>query len=264
MPTLLGVTRDRCHLPLLDGLEQDPAYSLIDDSLTANAIRLREHDVHAALLSPIDYSRESSNYLVVPGIATISRGLSTMAVLHFREELEHVATLAVLPTTSSEIILARIVLAEEFDTVPSIIPLSGDLDTMLSRADAALLVGETALRHARSHRNQLDLVDMWEDMTDLPFVHALWCTREADMGDDDVKRLAGARDRGVRATTLRVEDDGTSPDPLFSYTLDDEALAGLQEFFRYAYYHGIIPDVPEPAFLGTTTDPPIIGSPASN
>ncbi len=36
----------------------------------------------------------------------------------------------------------------------------------------------------------------------------------------------------------------------FSYDFTEEVEEGLQEFLRYAYYHGVLPDVPDVRWFG--------------
>jgi chorismate dehydratase len=225
------------------------------DATTRNAIKLREQDLDAAFLSPIDYGRESSLYNIVPGIAVSSRGGNDAVVLHFREHLHTIKTLAVDPSSTSEIILARILLSERFDVEPSIVPAIGSLENMLAKGDAALLVGDTALGASLSHPNKLDLIEEWADMSELPYIHGFWCGREHDLSMEDIHLLQRARDRGVKeledisAEALAGSSSPFPPGTLlahlqtFSYEFTDEVRDALQEFLRYAYYYGVLPDV---------------------
>lgn len=227
------------------------------DATTRNAIRLREQHLDAAFLSPIDYARESSLYNIVPGIAVSSRGGNDAVVLHFGEHLHTIKTLVVDPSSTSEIILARILLAERFGVEPSIVPAIGPLETMLAKGDAALLVGDTALGASFSHRNRLDLIEEWADMSDLPYVHGFWCGREGDLSTEDVRALQRSRDRGVEELeeiSAEAPARPSSPFPpetllahleTFGYEFTDEVRDAFQEFLRYAYYYGVLPDVPD-------------------
>jgi predicted solute-binding protein len=163
--------------------------------------------------------------------------------------------MAVDPSSTSEIILAKILLEEEFDTAPTIIPVSGSLTVMLQRADSALLVGNAALLEAGRHQNSIDLIEGWKDLTELPYVHGFWCARERDLARSDVQSIQEAMQKGrtmfdeIARTAHLHPGPGTSTASVssylesFSYELTDEAEAGLREFIRYAYYHGVLPDI---------------------
>ena len=225
------------------------------DATTRNAIKLREQHLDAAFLSPIDYARESSLYNIVPGIAVSSRGGNDAVVLHFREHLHSIKTLVVDPSSTSEIILARILLAERFGVEPSIVPAIGPFESMLAKGDAALLVGDTALGASFSHPNKLDLIEEWADMSELPYVHGFWWGREHDLSTEDIHVLQRSRDRGAEELediSAEATARSSSPVPLeallshlqtFGYEFTDEVREALQEFLRYAYYFGVLPDV---------------------
>lgn len=248
--------------PLTLPLRTSVGFTLAVDSPGRNALRLRERGLNGALLSPIDFARDASSYRVVPGVAASSQTANSAITLHFREELHGISTLAADPALTSEIVLAKIILAEEFDVAPRIVPLQEPLDVMLGKADAALLVGDLSLREAMTHPNGVDLVEAWSEMTELPYVHCFWCAREEDLSEDDVREIQRAREAGagnvtdfageaalhalssVPASSLRAHLE------TFAYDFPEDAEDGLKEFLRFAYYHGVLPDVPDVSWFG--------------
>lgn len=253
---------------MIEGLRKDATLEVHVDVTTRNAIRLRDRELDAAFISPIDYARESSEYRIIPGIAVSSRQGNDTVVLHFREGLRSIKTLAVDPSSTSEIILAKILLAERFDSEPSLVPVNGTLETMLSKADAALLVGDAALDAASSHHSKLDLIEEWNDMLEVPYVHGFWCGREDALSLQEIERIQRARDDGVRALE-RLSSDSVSRFSSqvtkkivsvylheFVYEFNDEVREGLSEFLRYAYYHRVLPDVADINFYGADSETP--------
>lgn len=258
--TRLGVPHDLCFAPLVRPLGRDERFTLVADASGANAVRLRERELDAALIGMVEYARDSSDWKILPGIAAAG-GLDTV-VIHFREGLHTVRTLAVHPAHVTEIVLARILLAEEFDVAPAIVPAEEDLGGMLRRADAALLVGDAAFREASRHPNRLDLAELWRDVTGFPLVHAVWCAREAGVTPAEARAIAAAGEDGA----ARREEFGASPEEqihldTFLYAWDDDVRAGFAEFLRYAYYHGILPDVPELHLFGAEEEPDAASDP---
>jgi predicted solute-binding protein len=243
--------------PFVRGLRAQAGFDLLIDLPAHVAIKLREHELDAAFLSPIDFARNASEYSIISGTAISSIEPNETVTLHFREGLHSIRTLAVDPSSTSEIVLAKVMLAEEFDTEPTIIPVMGTLEQMLEKADGALLIGDASLAASLVHHSTLDLVELWNGMTGLPYVYGLWCAREQALTLQESTALQRAGQEGI-STDEAVAEHLAS----FSYDLTPEVRDGFREFLRYAYFHGVLPDIPELAFYpagagGPTPDLPI-------
>ena len=268
------LSADALSIPLRDASR----FSLTVDSPSGIALRLRDGGLHAGLISPIEYAREGSLYRIVPGIAVSSQGASGAVTLRFREGIRTIRTLAVDPGWSSEIVLAKIILAEEFDVEPKIVPAAGGVQEMLAKADAALVIGDSALRVAPHGGSAFDLVEAWQELTDLPFVHALWCGREQTLTAADVGALWDAQTRGkemLDAIAAGAPSSHNLPQSsteelraylsAFSYDLTSDVEDGIREFLRYGYYHGVTADVadlhyyPSPGDAAWDEDVPSLG-----
>jgi predicted solute-binding protein len=75
--------------------------------------------------------------------------------------------------------LARIILAERYGAAPEVFPAPPDPEAMLESADAALLIGDAALKldPVECGLACLDLGEEWATMTGLPMVFAVWAGR---------------------------------------------------------------------------------------
>ncbi|MBX2992975.1 MAG: hypothetical protein KF749_17630 [Bacteroidetes bacterium] len=255
-PNLLGIPNQFYTRPLTEALRTRSSLQLKEDARPNLARQLLDHELAAALLSPLDYAKESSDYRIIPGAAVASYGEIASLVIRFREGVHHIRTLAVDPRFASEIVLAKIILAESFDIEPAIRPTMDPVDTILQSADAVLLAGDDAFLHGRTSSNAIDLVEEWNELTGLPFVHAIWCTRDQSLTDDEVDSIQQAAVKGVAGIDdilLRIQKDEREDAKIylesFSYDLDGTAREGLAEFMKYLYYHGIQPDVAELNFL---------------
>ncbi len=199
-------------------------------------------------MSPIDYAKDYSMYRIVPEVGAVSEGESGAIMLFFNENLARINTIAVHPENVSEIVLASIVLSEKFDIKPKIIPIIQGVEAGLQQADAFLAVGDEAF-NLKDRTNKMDLVDEWMDITDLPYVHGIWVAREDALIKEEIKSLI---EMGKKGAAMLNEDSAVeSQFPLlqFSYDLDDNASSYLTEFFRMAYYHGILKDLPDIKFF---------------
>jgi chorismate dehydratase len=239
----LGIPNLLACRPFVEGLRGSELCALVRDEPAVLAHRLETRAITAAFISPIEYARNASEYLIVPDSAVISPAGNGSLIIYFRSGIHNVSTLAVPPTSASDIVLAKILLAERFDVQPRLVPVAGDLDAMLEKADAALLAGDAALAAIRTE--PLDLIEEWIAATDLPYVHGFVAGREDALAKDTCAEIAGAASRGLAAIGADREEEASG---LFEYAFTEEAQEGVREFLRFAYYHGILPDVPDLRF----------------
>jgi predicted solute-binding protein len=231
--------------PLAEVLTKESPCELSVSAPAALAMRLRDRLLHAAFLTPLDYARNASEYRIVPGASVTSASPSGPISLHFHSGAHRISTLAADPSSSAEIILARIILAEEFDSSPALVPVRGSVEEMLQGADAALLVGNPSRAEHNVRMDTLDLVEAWQELTDLPYVYGFWCGRERSLSDADVMLLQEVHSRVHKAVQqVSPELDGSQED-LFEYLFPPEAEDAVREFLHYAFYHGVLPDVPD-------------------
>jgi chorismate dehydratase len=250
-----GIPRYVYTKPLTYGLEHAvQEVNLLTDLSSQNALRLKSRELDVALLSPIDYARNSNDYLIVPNIC-VSSTASRTVLLHLREGLRRINTIAVDIGLTSELVLAKIVLSERYDSGPQFIPMTPDINTMLTKADAALLVGGPALFSSLDTARTIDLVEEWNDLTDLPYVHALWLSRRDSLTLGAVHSLKQSREEGLHhlkdIALAASENEHITREECesylssFSFDLDDEAIESISEFYRYAFYYGVLSEVPE-------------------
>jgi chorismate dehydratase len=143
-----------------------------------------------------------------------------------------------------------------------------DVDNMLAACDAALLIGDSALRITPAHYRAYDLAAEWRRLTGLPFVFAVWALRMAALSEtsrdpDPATVLSRSRDHGIEPENIATMARLWSPHVKLSeevitdyltcnihYTLDPENRAGLELFYRYAAELGLIPEIPSLRFYG--------------
>lgn len=254
MPKRLGVITSLFASPLFAGLQTKdphPAFRVTADLPALLAIKLREKSLDAAFLSPIDYAREYQMYGVVTNSCVAATSSAASAVIVFHEHLRTVRSLAVSPSSTSEIVLANLLFSEEFGGAPTLIPFHGTLEEGLQKADGVLCVGDEARNAQNGKRPVFDLIEEWYDSTNLPFVHGVWVARPNALTVRETALLSASRDEGVRS--IQLQESTREYLSSFNYTLDEPATAGLTEFFRLAFYHGILQDVPELRIFPTDT-----------
>lgn len=256
-PKLLGIPPYIYTKPLTEALRTNISFQPVEESRPAIAKQLREQELSAALLSPFEYAKDSSDYCIVPKVGVVSQVGNGSIVVRFHEGGKKIQTLAVNPSFVWEIVLTKIVFAEAFDIELTIVPMNASSDVMLQKADAALFVGDSAVE-VMGTDSIIDITEEWNELTGLPLVHAIWCGREGDLTKEDVQHLQHASIKGTAGIgdiVLAVQPDHREAVQrfleTFSYDLNDEAVEGLAEMLKYFYYHGITPDVSELNFYKT-------------
>ena len=140
------------------------------------------------------------------------------------------------------------------------------IDAMLAKADAALIVQDIPHVIDRAETFTLDLVEEWNDLTGLPYVHGFWVGREQELSNTEVQALFAAKKNGVLLKSQIAQSvaqqknlslsDLTEYMSTFSYDFSEQEEASVAEFIHYAYFHGIIGDVPEIQFFDVETSNP--------
>ena len=264
----LGVSDAAYLRPLLAGLDTEVSpFECSFNFPAVNSIHLNErtNDLRCAFLSPIDYARHGGSYRIVPGICASSVNPTQTVMLTIKNGVRNIRKVAVDIRVTSEIILAKIILLERIRNLPEdrqgieFVPMMPSLESMLQKADAALIVNFSPQKDTPSEHYTLDLVEEWADMTGFPYVHGFWVAREEDIDAGHIKALMDAKGRGVgRIDSIIGEYDsrgGVSQQELkeyfesFSYDLGENEIDSITEFVTMAYYHGVLPDVPEIALF---------------
>ena len=261
-PIRIGAIPDFYCRPVLAGLQQpeSPASAgLFFESAGINAERILGGECDAALIGPVEFARNSSDFSLYPSIGVASRGESRTSVLCVNRSSHAIGSIAVGAVSSSDIVLAKIILSEKFEQQVVVVPVLGTVPEMLSKADAALVTGNASLTSAWEGPT-LDLVDEWSDMTDLPYVHLVCAGRKEKYKKEIAAMLLASQEQGAASIpSVALQQSNTLPYPVdelerqlehFTYGFDDEAREALGEFFRYAFYLGIFPDVPEIEVFG--------------
>jgi predicted solute-binding protein len=163
--------------------------------------------------------------------------------------------------------------ARVFNITPTLENHGPDIEAMLSRCEAALIIGDKALfQHGgpltvgsgADRRDvqveKIDLGELWLETTGLPFVYAFWAGRPGVVSPDDVRILQETRDaslRNVRAISeFYFPGDAARQDVSdrylqdnIKYRLGPDERAGLERFYRYAAEAGVVPRAVTPAFF---------------
>ena len=138
------------------------------------ADRLAEGTADIGIVPVVEVARQRLH--MIPGTCIACRGAVRSILLITKVPLSKIRTLAADISSRTSVMLARVILAHRYGSEPRLISLPPDLETMLSSADAALIIGDPALQidPSRLPYQVLDLGHEWLEFAGLPMVFAVW------------------------------------------------------------------------------------------
>lgn len=216
-------------------------------------------------LVPIAALAATPGLRIVPGCTIASKNSvrSLLLVHSANRTLKEIRTVAADTASRTTIAYSRLLFRMWENPGAQFLPMAADVDSMLARADAAIVIGDPALLALEERENReertgqrlvyRDLAHEWRAATGLPFVSAVWAARsEVPLSDALIADFNNSRDHGL----AHIEDlaaewsdripipENTIRDYLESnihYVLDGECITGMREFFRRSSEAEILP-----------------------
>jgi chorismate dehydratase len=174
-------------LPLYWGLARTG--TLLDFELTKDtpeklSERLVQGDLDIGPITLVEFLQNADRLVAFPDIAVGCDGPVMSCVIVSQVPLQQLdgARVALGSTSRTSVRLAQLLLAERYGVQPDYYVCPPDLGVMMQEAEAAVLIGDAALRAnlhdaPRLGLNVHDLGAMWKEWTGLPFVFAVWAAR---------------------------------------------------------------------------------------
>jgi len=246
-------------------------------SLCAEALRGGQADV--AIIPAIEYQR-MEGVVALPGMAIAAKGEVRSIVVIAKKPIGQARRIALDRSSRSSTALVRLLCARHWGISPEFIEMEPDPAAMLSQADAALLIGDPALRvslKAEALVSKLpsseiccggdpsdqpvpgvdtlflyDVAYQWREMTGQPCVLALWVARREAATPEVAADFLASRDYGM-ARIAEIAEDAAQQLGLpavalerylrenIDFSLDAENRAGLELYFERCAEAGLIP-----------------------
>ena len=226
-------------------------------------------EMNSALIAgEIDISNVSSfafgshvdEWLLLPGLSVAAHGrVDSVLLFSWHEDWRRLdgATVALTPHSATSVQLVRLLCERRYGVHPRFVTATEPtLDRMLSQADAALLIGDTALVEGYLHRAVagrgqpfvFDLAAEWDAWTGLPFVFAVWAARADRIFDIQasgvVELLRASKEAGLGDLPALADDAARRLNlpreacerylRLLDYDLTERDLQGLKLFLEMA------------------------------
>lgn len=252
-PLRLGAVSYLNTKPLVYGLDAHPDQFEVRFDVPAKCAELLHAGrVDLGLIPAIEYLR--GEYAIVPDISIASDGEVATVAVFTRKPIGEVRSLALDLSSRTSVALTRVLCARKWHIEPAFTPAEPDLDAMLRRADAALVIGDPAF-NIDPHKHNVTKIDLgaeWKALTGLPFVYAMWVGRPGTVSPAQCRALQAARDRGLaHLPEIATAEGGGDRDyerraesylrDNLKFGLGEAEQAGLRRFHELAAEIGVVP-----------------------
>ena len=163
-------------------------------------------EIDLTLISSFEFLRHRHELRALPDFSIATLGaVHSVHLFHWRPwEALAGGTIAVSTDSATSVALLRTLLARD-GIAAELVPCAPDLEAMLAEHDAALLIGDAALREGTQRRALAgrvplltDLGEAWYLRSRLPFTFAVWASlADRPPSPSMVGALRSARERGL-------------------------------------------------------------------
>jgi chorismate dehydratase len=216
-------------------------------------------------LVPIASLATTPGLRTLPGCTIASKGRvrSLLLIRRASQPLSNLRAVAADTASRTTIAYTRTLFQKWGNRSVSFLPMPANLDAMLAKADAAILIGDPALlaledRSSRFERTgeevvYHDLAEEWHALTGFPFVSAVWALAPGVAGAEGIAEdFIQSRNNGLKNIEALAEEWAgklpLSKESIRSYLttnihyiLDEECIEGMRCFFREAASARVLP-----------------------
>ena len=234
--------------PLVWGMLHGPARGRFDLEFRTPAgcaDQLASGAADIGIVPSFELTRQDLEIIPATGIAC--HGAVRSILLVSSRPAAEIRTLALDSSSRTSVELVRVILEYRYGVAPKTVSHAPDLDAMLRVADAALLIGDPALRidPAALPWHVYDLGAEWMEMTGLPMVFAVWAARKGVVSADLVEAFQESCRYGLAHLDEIVEIEskarGFAPEVVREYLtryivheLGPRDYQGMELFLDYA------------------------------
>jgi len=236
----------------VNGSQRDAVELFTDTAPARCAQMLARAEVDAALVPVIEYQQLSDVSMIADVCVGSKNAVRSVVLATRRNNLKKIERVALDESSRTSVALVKIIFREFLGFEPEWQIAAPDLQAMMQQADAALIIGDPAMRISREQFRVFDLATLWHEFTGLGFVFAMWMVRNE--GAAKVRRadFVAARDEGLGHLD-EIAAAQTGPLRFSSaeiteylrtnivFQIDDDMRRGLSLYFDLAHQHRLIP-----------------------
>ncbi|MGE5333339.1 MAG: menaquinone biosynthetic enzyme MqnA/MqnD family protein [Nitrososphaerota archaeon] len=220
---------------------------------------LRDGAIDISNVSSVAFGEHAREWLLLPHLSVAAHGrVDSVLLFSWHKDWRALDGRAIALTdhSATSVALVKLLAEQRYAIQPRYATQPSDLDAMLAEHDAALLIGDSALREgylrrAVAGRGQpyiFDLAAEWQAWTGLPFCFSVWAARaeraEAIAASKVVPLLQASKEHGVADLERLAREAATRLDMprevcdqylrLLDYDLGPRDLEGLRLFLEMA------------------------------
>lgn len=267
--------------PLVWSLTDGPLAGRYDLSFTVPsqcAQELRTGAADIAIIPAIEYQR-MDGVVALPGMAVAAKGEVRSILVVAKKPIEMARRIALDTSSRSSVALVQLLCRNFWGISPEFIRSAPDPAAMLAQADAALVIGDPALRIAvkveqLSRKKPMagfccgnnpddqvvpgvdslyvyDVAHQWREMTARPCVLALWVARDDAATPEVVDDFLASKEYGLdhigdiaEGASLKLDLPAPALERYLrdniDFSLDDDNLAGLNLYYQLCAQAGLI------------------------
>jgi len=268
--------------PLVWGFTDGPLAGKYDLSFTVPsqcAEALRRGDADVAIIPSIEYQR-MDGVAALPGMAIAAKQEVRSLLVVSKRPIDMAKKIALDTSSRSTAALVRILAKEHWGIQPEFVDAAPDAAEMLKTADAALVIGDPALRISLKMEALVgkapgsgdccegdpddmpvpgfetlfvyDVTHQWREMTSKPAVLAIWVGNERMVDEEVAADFLASKKFGIErireiseAASIKLDMPPRALERYLTeninFDLDEDILAGLRLFFDKAAANGLIP-----------------------
>jgi chorismate dehydratase len=234
-------------VPLVWGMQHGEQRGLFDLSFAIPAEcadRLEDGRADIGIVPAVELNRQKLD--IIRGCGVACHGAVRSILLISKVPFAEIRTLATDSTSRTSVALSRIILSRKYGVEPRHWSQAPHIGKMLEKADAALIIGDTALLldPVTLPFHVLDLGKEWTEMTGLPMVFAVWAARAGvprqdpqpftdslRFGQEHMDDIVREWHSKLRLSEALVREYLTRN---IVFELGEREYAGLQTFLQYA------------------------------
>ena len=270
--------------PLVWGFVEGPLAGKYDLSFTVPsqcAESLRRGDSDIAIIPSIEYQRmDDKDVVVLPGMAIAAKTAVRSLIVVSNVPIEKAKRIALDTSSRSTVALVKMLAAEQWGIRPEYVNAAPNASEMLEHADAALVIGDPALRITLKMETLsskmpggdsccggdpedmpvpgfdtifvYDIAHEWQQMTGKPCVLAMWVARRDVVTPELIADFQASKQFGVErcreiaeAASIKLDMPPAALERYLTeniqFDLDAENLEGLRLYFEKAAALGLTP-----------------------
>jgi chorismate dehydratase len=281
--------------PLVWGFTDGPLAGKYDLSFTVPsqcAQALRRGDADVAIIPSIEYQR-IEGVVALPDMAIASKREVRSLLVVAKKPIEMAKRIALDTSSRATAALVRLLAAGYWKIAPEFVEAAPEPAEMLAHADAALVIGDPALRISlkmealngkapaaeqccQGDPEEMpvpgfdtvfvyDAVHQWREMTGKPAVLAFWAGRREAITPEVVSDFQASKQYGIarvreisEAASIKLDLPPRALERYLTeninFDLDQDNMAGLELYFDKAAAAGLIPRARPLEFAGAHAD----------